>query len=134
MQIPELSLADFTGLEEDFSQSFYSIGMVDDDPRKARMRVNGYEVIGTTADSITIGENYLVFPGGNNPINAQLIYGMLIWDEVNGTPVKAAGPTFMANDDDNSPGPDFSTQVSGFAQAGSRTFTSSRAKVTSASV
>jgi hypothetical protein len=58
-----------------------------------------YEVIGTTASSVTIGENYRMFPGGNNPINAQLIYGMLIWDEVNGIPVKAAGPTFMANDE-----------------------------------
>ena len=58
-----------------------------------------YEVIRTTVNSITIGNNYRMFPPNDHPLNAQLIYGMLIRDEVNGTPVKAAGPSTMANDE-----------------------------------
>ena len=58
-----------------------------------------YEVIRTTNNSITIGENYRMFPPSDHPLNAQLIYGMLIRNEVNGTSVKAAGPSTMANDE-----------------------------------
>jgi len=58
-----------------------------------------YEVIGTTDTTITIANVRTFFPTSDNPISAQLMYGMLIRDEVNGTPVKAGGSSTMAYDE-----------------------------------
>ena len=84
--------------------------------KKSNNRFYSFEVISATDTTITIGNSSTVFPQAptENPIFAQLIYGMHIDDIVNGSSVKFGGPKTMANDESGTgfdPTPDGICQV-----------------------